>query len=371
MPDPGPPAPAGRSATSDAADLVRAVERVAPTWFDHSGTARVAVDRVEDRTQSMLLHLTVESDDTAVAVVVKVPRAAAADPSCRPRLVAPVRDPAHKARLEHGALRAVEEHFAALGDGRLGWVHVYDHLPDWAALVVESIDDPTLDERLRARPSHSFERRDRPVVLGRLGAWLAEYHRIETPEMQDRGGTVPSLVADLRRLIAMRPTAARTDGRRDRLGAVVDHVESVLEGTVVRMGLGHGDFAPRNVFVGDDHRVTVIDSLGRFRVPIQEDAAYLLVDLATGATRFARHGLPTSREELDRLRSAFLDGYPMADDPLLWAFELRALLDKDRSLGQRARRRTAGGNAKALVDAMRRRLLAREIERVSERLSPG
>ncbi len=368
MSDPSVPVPTERTATPDVAGLVRAVEHLAPTWFERPGTARVEVDRVDDRTQSMLVHLTVESGGTLAPVVVKVPKGAGPDPSAQPRLVEPVRDPVVKSRLEHAALHAVEQRLVALGDARLGWVHVYGYLADWAALVVESIDDPTLDERLRGRPSHSFGRVDRAVVLGHLGAWLAEYHRLETPEMQDRGGSRSSLVADLRQLIEMSPTASRTDERRDRFSVVVDRVESVVADTDLRMGLGHGDFAPRNVFVADDHCVTVIDSLGRFRVPIQEDAAYLLVDLTTGATRFARRGVPTTRRALDRLRSAFLDGYPMDDDPLLWAFELRALLDKDRSLGQRTRRRTVAGNAKAVVDGARRRLLAREIERVSERL---
>ena len=129
--------------------------------------------------------------------------------------------------------------------------------------------------------------------------------------------------------------------------------------------MGHGDYAPRNIFVDDDFRMTTIDSLGRFRIPPQEDVAYFLVELATGSTRFASPGLPWSAAWVQQLRKSFLRGYTMADDSVLWLFELRALLDKWRSLVDRPGSR---GTRVMVRDGIRQALLEREVSRVAVRL---
>lgn len=342
----------------DPTELIRAVEDLAPRLVDDDA-AKVRIQRIDDRDQSLLARLTVDGSRSSVEVIVKAPKRSADRPTAG-RLVEPVRDPLRKSRLEFATLSAAAEHFSGLDDPRFGWVRPIAHLPQLSAHVVEVVDQPTLDQLLSAgRSDPSYE--SGVDALGHVGAWLVQFHGLETREPEPCGGSREVLEDELRQLMDWTHPA-----RSGRLATLVHRTARALPGAF-EMGLGHGDLAPRNVFVGPHARVTIIDSLGRFRVPIHIDAGYLLAELSTGTTRFSR-GRPTSRRELARQRSMFLDGYGMADDPTLWLFELRALLDKRRSLVQR--RGTRGGRRRGSVatDALRLRLVSAEIARIASRL---
>jgi aminoglycoside phosphotransferase (APT) family kinase protein len=138
--------------------------------------------------------------------------------------------------------------------------------------------------------------------------------------------------------------------------------------TKLPLGLVHGDFAPRNIFIGAGSHVTVIDSLGQYRAPIYEDLAYLLVELLSGATRLRHRGLPRSTAELASMRAELLSGYGIADDVILSIFELRALLDKWRSLAQRSRSSNLRGRATRMTDTLRRFIVARRVNDIIRQL---
>jgi hypothetical protein len=319
-----------------------------------------------------LVSATVSAGEEALDVVVKLPRAPqGASLSCA-RLVEPVTDPERKSRLEYAALAAAADEFSHLGDERFGWVQPYAHLPELGALVVAELQCPTLDQLLRRVGPRRFPSSDQHAAMRNLGALLGVFHTLQTPEMEHRADTSAELAAELSGLIG----SLRDAGRAARLPSDIDRVGEWLgaasDSQPLVLGLGHGDLAPRNVFVDADLKITLIDSLGRFRVPVQEDAAYLLVELSTGSTRFARRGVPRSPAQVRALRSAFLDGYPMADDPVLWFFELRAFLDKWRSLlrhRDRARRNGVGrrGRRGSTVSSAREYVLAREVAAVVDR----
>ena len=349
-------------------DVLEAVEQRAPAWLGLDGPARASLTHADERPQATLLRIRVDTPAAVTPIVAKLPKAVARRERAT-NLVEPVADPRRKSRLEHDALVAVADHLRSLGDPRFGWVTVYDHLPDRGVLILSQVEGPTLDHVLRTPPTSSYPSDARDTLLGNLGGWLAEFHRVETVHMEPRGGSPEMLRGDLHRLREMLGRCGRADRLPRQLPSVVDEVVPAVLPAQLATGLGHGDLAPRNVLVGEDHSVTIIDSLGRFRVPVHEDPAYFLVELATGSTRFARRRrLPASGREVARLRSAFLAGYPLADDATLWAFELRALLDKWRSLADRGPGVRSAHRVKGLADSARERVLARHVATLCERL---
>jgi len=77
-----------------------------------------------------------------------------------------------------------------------------------------------------------------------------------------------------------------------------------------------------------------------------------------------RRGLPRMPGDVAELRAALLAGHGADDDEVLWFFELRALLDKLRSLVQRR----PTNRSTSLVASAREYLIARRLDRVAHRL---
>ncbi|MEO8494842.1 MAG: hypothetical protein ABI614_07210, partial [Planctomycetota bacterium] len=95
------------------------------------------------------------------------------------------------------------------------------------------------------------------------------------------------------------------------------------------LGLAHGDFAPRNVIVSDNGRITVLDTLARWRAPIHENLALFLLSLQL--SRGAKTLLTRSPIGLTTISRAFLSGYrgnAECEWPTLRLFILQALLDR-------------------------------------------
>ncbi len=280
------------------------------------------------------------------------------------RLFDPVADPLEKSRFEFATLVAVDQAVTGRNDDRFGRASAYCHLPDLGAIVVGVVEGRTLDQVLR-RGRRPVELDDRRLeAVHRAGALLSVVHSASTDHMIERDNTVEEVVSDVTDLVTHLLAHGRVRRLHERLRAVATefrHSGRWWSETV----MGHGDFAPRNIFVGEDLRVTTVDSLGRFRIPPQEDVAYLLAELATGSTRFARPGLPWPADWHARLRRSLLAGYPMDDDQVLWFFEIRALLDKWRSLVDRTD--TQRSPRAAARDRVRELLVEREVDRVVRR----
>lgn len=330
---------------------------LAPAWLGTDGPGRVDVTGHRRRSQSSVLTATVGAGGAEARVMVKVQHPVVGDAGRVGRLVAPELDGERRCRFEADTLLTVAAGIQAAGDRRFGWVDVWDRLPDPPALVVRVIDQPSLRDRLRqAPPAGTVLAGER--ALANLGAWLALFHRLRTPHAvprceagDDATFGVPALIDDLRR-----------QGRGE---ATLERAERLVarwrpDPLTLPVGLGHGDLAPRNVLVGPDDQVTVYDSLGRFLVPVHEDAAYLLVELAAGSTRLTPHGRPRAPRSVARLRSSFLAAYPLPEDPVLWFFELRAALDKWCAL--------AGRGGPRSVLAAREWLVARQATAAIARL---
>lgn len=343
------------------------IARHAPGWLGCSGEASIILHSVNHRPQSTLISVGVDVAGICKELLIKSPKVVTYDPRYQDRLLKPVSGPLAKSRLEFEALSAIAGHFKKLADPRFGWIEVYAHLENPPATVVERVSEPTLDKLLR-RPELATAGYDTLTVFRNLGAWLAEYHGILMPRLELREADASQVIEGMLKLvdiISKSDTWPRLPS--DIAEFIRQQAPRVLPAELV-MGLGHGDFAPRNVFVGTGSRVTVIDSLGRYRAPIYEDIAYLLVELLSGATRLKHRGLPLSSSELASMRAALLDGYGIADDTVLRIFELRALLDKWRSLAQRSRSKDLRGRAASMVDMMRRLIVSRRVNFIIKQL---
>ena len=355
----------GVEQTIDESALVAALARHAPGWLGQPEPGSVSVVEVQARTQSFLIRAEIAAGDIRRPVFVKIPRPARRRPGGGFRLFDPVSDPAEKARFEFATLAAVDETLAARGDERFGWARAYGHLPELSAIVVGVVEGLTLDRVLRRGRRHGPDDDHQLEVMDRSGALLSAFHTAATDHMVRRDISFDEVAADVTDLLGH----LRGQGRAARFEHTVSDIVARFDHHSTwptRPVMGHGDFAPRNIFVDDELRVSTVDSLGRFQVPPQEDVAYLLVELATGATRYSRPGFPWSNAWQRRLRRSLLAGYPMADDPVLRLFEIRALLDKWRSLADRAdRSRSARA---ATRDRFRELLVERELGVVADRL---
>lgn len=356
---------AGQSVDESA--VLAELSRRAPGWLDQPEPGSAEVLRVEHRTQSVLIRADIAAGSARAPVMVKIPLPSPVRSTPGFRLFDPVADPLEKSRFEYATLVAVDEAVTGRDDDRFGRARAYGHLPESGAIVVGVVEGHTLDRVLRRgrRPAELDEHQLEAVH--RAGALLSVVHSASTGHMVERDNTVEDVVADVTDLLGH----LRTHGRARRLGERLRTLATEVRRSELwpdRCVMGHGDFAPRNIFVDDDVRVTTVDSLGRFRIPPHEDMAYLLVELATGSTRYSRPGLPWPADWDGRLRRSLLAGYPMDDDPVLWFFEVRALLDKwrslvDRSEVKRSRRAAARDRAREL-------LVVREVARVVRRFDP-
>jgi hypothetical protein len=75
------------------------------------------------------------------------------------------------------------------------------------------------------------------------------------------------------------------------------------------LAVGHGDYAPRNVFVLGDGRLAVFDPLTRWRVPRFEDLCRFLVAVRLQAVQVHTHGAAFGAKGLDRRERAVIEGY--------------------------------------------------------------
>ena len=167
---------------------------------------------------------------------------------------------------------------------------LYDHLPDSRAFVIEQVAEPTLRDRLAL--STRFTPRGRRILdlaFRNAGAWLREFHALPSP---DPGLPLRASVAEVAgALRELTDFFGRVTGDRAYFAAVGRAAERAIEVGAIAdplpLGLVHGDFAPRNVFVDDDGRVAGFDMAARRRIPAYEDVAYFCMSLRSGTARLA------------------------------------------------------------------------------------
>lgn len=236
--------------------------------------------------------------------------------------------------LQYTALTSIYDYFAQLNNEHLGAVQVLDYLPQYQAVFMEESANPSLQKLLlrEKRFQDLFTGRDLTPAFYYAGKWLQEYQKmpkesgVQTRHQNkdDYKEAIVMLTDFLARTWGDKPFFKQT------ASVIVRNGEDVLP-DLLPLGLGHGDYALRNILVSSDARVTVLDTFSKWRVPIYEDIGYFLNSLRTSYFQVLSQGLLFSSSRFEAYESAFLNGYfgsgciPYLNVRL---YEILALLDK-------------------------------------------
>jgi hypothetical protein len=277
----------------------------------------------------------------------------------RPRLRTDVATAAELTRFEYTGLQTIAALFGD-DDSRFATVRPLAHLPEHSAILMDYDRTPSLHRGLLAESRLNRIRHPRrrlslnPASWSNAGAWLRRFHdesptaglavRQDTREaVRERFDAYAGYFGDVRAM-----TDAHDLARR---GA---DLTSSLVPDQLPMAVGHGDFAPRNLFADGAGRVTVIDPMPRWVVPRLEDLGRFLIALRMLGLQLHSHGAAYSADWVAQREQEFVTGY-YGDDPiptsLLRCYEALILLDKWSALVERG-----GGGAKARVEAFGIRL---------------
>jgi hypothetical protein len=304
---------------------------------------------------------------SAPQILAKVRRAAPAPAeqhraTGRPRLRAEPSTPQELTALEYEGLQSI---VAALGTSHptFGVVRPLDHLEPEATILMEYIDAGTLRQRLvsesRLMPRR-LPTRGRPVstrVWRHAGDWLRQ--------VQQAGATRPRPARQSERGEIVEQFQSYGVFLADRLGSrAVERLASQaaeLAATVLPqrlpLAVGHGDYAPRNMFVEGSERITVFDPLPRWQIPRYEDLCRFLVGIRMLGLQVHSHGAAFGRGVLEAHERDAICGY-VADDehlvPQIRCYQLLILLDKwsalvESSIPGRGWRRRANRASLALA----------------------
>jgi hypothetical protein len=313
------------------ARIVADIETMLPLWLpDARVHGPVAVTRDRRRRSSRIIRLTV-GEPPQYRIFVKAtpdagrPATAFGD---RPRLV-PVTDARDRATLELRALQAVEARLGREGTDRFDVLHPLGVIDDGMALAMLTHEGVSLARTL----SRISRARRSPVppetLVEAAGGWLRLFHDAPTdgatPARQERAADVAAALRAFGDFLL----AERADAE------LADLVDRAIAATAefpdpMPVRPTHGDFAPRNLIVGPDGRLTAIDLLGRWRAPIYEDLATFLVALHSGR-QMALAGGRLLRRPIGVLEERFLAGYAGGQDlprRPIGIYEFLLLLDK-------------------------------------------
>lgn len=302
------------------------------------GPIDVRLHAEQARPASIHLLYEVSAGDARHMLRVKVPllqagsAGAATDVSDRPRL-APLTAPDEKYELEYTALAEIQRHFEILADPRFSAVRVLDYLPQQRAVILEECPYPTLRAlfatRTRLRPRLGSRALD--AAFRNAGAWLRSYHGLTKQE--------PAPKRDYQRrdfieMVGQFATyIAGVFGDEELFECTAAAAAELAQDSLpaeLPLGLGHGDYAMRNIFVGPEDQIVVIDTLARWRTPIYEDIAYFLVALKANGMQTLTQGLAYPESWLDHYEAEFLAGYfdrqPVPYEAIR-LYEIQALLD--------------------------------------------
>jgi Ser/Thr protein kinase RdoA (MazF antagonist) len=302
------------------------------------GPVAVTLLEAERRPASRLFRFALSNASAAHQVMVKVPlqrvtrgRHRVAGAGDRPRLAA-VTEAETKHLLEHTTLVLTAARFEEVGDPALGAVRVLDHFPEQRAIVTERVQEPTLSRVLKRRGPLTirFGSDGLRTAFRNAGRWLRVYHGIGACTAATRHAHRSEVLDLAHRYLEFLERHCGRDPLLARARTYCAGVASHALPGELPLGLAHGDFAPRNVFVGPDGRVTGFDMLGRWRAPVYEDLAAFLAALHTSKAQVATLGALTPALRLhtyeDELLRAYFDGAPPVE-PLRF-YRLLTILDR-------------------------------------------
>ncbi len=340
------------------AELESRLRRSAADAFPQLGAApSVTIDGVRERPRSTLVRCSVGPAPATIRLVVKIPHLVERPPSLRPRIVpdTPARE---KTGLEATTLRAIDADLRSAPDARFGSVRVIDVYDDLGAIVMTEASGVPLSGLLlqaAGRRAESNATARLGLALTSAGAWLRRFQGLGLASERTIRINTRAEVVDLARRIG--EFLARSTTRPSVVHDIVDRLATAAEEALpssIPTGLHHGDFAIRNFLITPSGTVTAVDALGRWRMPIYDDLARMIIAIETSRIQSSSFGLAFGPSQRDALRDALLSGYGRdeADPAAVRIYSVLILLDRWAAL---AERRSAPGRRlarmpNALVD---------------------
>lgn len=328
--------------------LTRRIGPHTHTWFPDQPHSGFEVKVLADRPTCALLTVHLDGRRTPAALA-KLRRDSTGGPPgvTRPRLRKEAASADELTLLEWTGLEAI--HDACAGVQGLGAVRPLLLAREDAALVMSFVEAPTLRSVIlglsRLRPGQG--RYDEAVTGCALaGRWLRVFQHAAIPgatgspdsERPVRQGTRAEVVEQLRAYgdFLGSPAWRRLATRGMELAGDVLPAE-------LPVAVGHGDFAPRNVLLRHG-RLTVVDPLPRWRVPVYDDLCRFLVGIRLIGEQVHTHGLALGSDTLDALEEAAVAAYLAADSERasLRAYQLLILMDKWTAMLDSPRRGVRG-----------------------------
>lgn len=321
----------------------------------------------QERSSATLYRFLVKDASQACSVIVKVParnvlKGRVTDLGFEKPLLFPKAEEAEMHLLQYSALVAIDDYFTSLNRKELGTIQVLDYLPDSQAVVMEESRDPKLQVLLlkESRLRSPFGQHRLTSAFQNVGKWLRMYHRMPKQEqVQVRHEHREDYIEGVSKL---------TDFLASRLGdrSFFNQIALMLAGKAretlpetLPLGLGHGDYAPRNILVGANSRVTVLDTFAKWRTPVYEDIGYFLTGMKMTYPQVVSQGLVFSESQIKAYEQAFLKGYfehKPIPFPAIRLYEMLTLLDKWSSVLISSYRRSArikiAGDFKAAVASL-------------------
>ena len=311
------------------------LKECAAEYCDAGETGDVSVTVKGHQTRSTVIMYDVEVTGPAwyLDVIVKMVRKDVDPGLSRKPILGEWCDSRTLLAYEYNSLKSIHDHVREIGDERFLAVRVLNYFESPAAFAMERLHLPNLRHlMLKERWSRTGAP---PAAIRRAfrntGAWLQSFHslpRLEhtVPRRTHRGEFVESVqrFADY---------LAGSGVCEHFLSTLMRGVESTVKktlSTALPCALGHGDFAPRNVLVGQDQCVAVIDTSARWWYPIYEDLGYMLASMRLIEPQLSLHGLVPSRSDWIRVfEEDFVEGY-FGLESIPWSalrlYQIQALL---------------------------------------------
>lgn len=308
------------------------LRRHAAEYFGDSDCSlpRVSLLSRQQRVKSTFHEFQIDMASQSRVVLVKVPVVERLPD--RPRVV-PIVDPVEKIHLEYQALSSIHQFITALDQDRFGAVRVLDFLPAQRAIITEKVVHPGLKSLFvkANRLEWLGQQQNLKASFSNAGAWLRAFHSMPRGATLQRGEDREQFVDSINRLTDFLGKALHKPSMFADIAAEAGRKARQVLPQRLHCGRKHGDYAMRNILVGPDNRIVVLDTLAYWWTPVLGDIAYFLTAMKTSRPQVASQGLAFRASLLRQSETAFLQGY-FAPHPVpieaVRMFELQALLDR-------------------------------------------
>lgn len=296
----------------------------------------IALLRLRSRPAARLYWYRIGDHTSSRTLVVKVPGdpadSSVASESGRPRMLEPPPLDAKYVR-EHLALDLLQRHFSGLDDPRFGVIPIVGRIDSARAIIMAEIEGRSLNE-LAPRLSRLDPRRPSPLLrraVRSAGAWLREYHQLELEGTLPRQARREDFVTNVQRYCSHLGAMLSRPGFFDGLAEQLTTAAGRLFPPELPLGLGHGDFAMRNVLVGQSGKIFVFDTTALWRTPVYADLAKFALAIRLSRVQVYSHGAAFSEASLQSVNRWLFDGY-YGNEPVpekrITLYALLLLLDK-------------------------------------------